>query len=309
MLFSSYVFADYSGAQSRAGQRRAIRVATAEGPLQPRLVEKGLTRDELVDELLGRLRQATRQGMRVCFGQDHQYGIPVGLGHELGLAHMPWREALNAFCDGSYATPAPRLGHASTFARAFNSWLEADGRRPYFHSATKSTLYGIPSTNPRPTDNSGLRLTEMCRPASMAGTPKPFNRLGDNGTVGGQTLVGLLSLQRLLAACNSEKIPVAAWPFDGLSITDAAYSNSHVLLEPYPTAIRGADIPQTDSADAFASVANVQVTDRTGVLQTILDLSTLDEAQRAIVRFEGWIFGHVPGLRTLPRRQRCATAV
>lgn len=293
MLFNTYIFADYSGARSRTGQRKAIRVAYADGQHAPVLLERRLTREELVDELLHRLRDATRRGLRVCFGQDHQYGIPVALGRELGLADLPWRNALEALCDGSYGANAPPLGHPSTFARAFNTWLESGGRKPYFFSATKAKLYGIPSTNPRAGDRSCYRLTEMCRPASRAGAPKPFNRVGDNGTVGGQSLVGLVALQRLLATCVREKIPVAVWPFDGLSIRDAAYSNTHVLLEPYPTAVRDAHVPQTDSSDALASAAHLQAADLSCVLEGALDLTALDSTQRSVVRFEGWILAHL----------------
>ena len=86
----------------------------------------------------------------------------------------------------------------------------------------------------------------------------PFNRLGDNGTVGGQSLVGLVALNSLLSRCRSEGIAITVWPFDGLSVLDRAYSNAHVMIEPYPTAVREEHVSQTDESDALASVAHVQ---------------------------------------------------
>jgi hypothetical protein len=301
MLFDSYLFADYSGAVDRSAQRRAIRVAEASGTGAPTIVSKRFTRDDLVTELVNRLRDATRRGTRVCFGQDHQYGIPVALGRELALDHLPWREALRKLCDGSYGSSAPPLAHPKVFARAFNEWLSTQGRQAYFYSATKASLYGLPSRNPRDGDRSTYRLTEQCRPTTGTGAPKPFNRVGDNGTVGGQSLVGMIALRQLMATCEKEKLHVAVWPFDGLSITEPAYTNAHVLLEPYPTAVRQRHIVQTDEADALASVARVQDADAGGNLCQLLDLSSLKPPDVPIVRFEGWILSHHPGARRTTR--------
>jgi len=294
MLFNTYLFADYSGARARVGQRNAIRLAHAEDLQSPVILARRLTREELVDAFVDHLREATRRGRRVCFGQDHQYGIPFALGRELGVAHLPWREALEALCAGTYAANAPAFDHASTFAKGLNAWLEAQGRLAYFYSATKSSLYGIPAKNPRGTDPSLYRLTERCRPSSNAGAPKPFNRVGDNGTVGGQSLVGMVALRQLLSTCARNNIPVAVWPFDGLSIVDPVYSNAHVLLEPYPTAVREAHVKQTDASDALASAASVQNSDREGLLEHLLDLSSLTPLHGRVVRFEGWIASHLP---------------
>ncbi len=305
MLFDTYLFADYSGARARAGQRTAIRLAHADDSQSPVILAARLTRDELVEEFLRHLRDATRRGKRVCFGQDHQYGIPIALGRELGVAHLPWREALEVLCAGTYGATAPGFGHASTFACALNKWLESQGRHLYFFSATKSSLYKIPARNPRGADPSLYRLTERCRPSSNAGTPKPFNRVGDNGTVGGQSLVGMVALRQLVSTCVRESILVVVWPFDGLSIVDPAYSNAHVLLEPYPTAVREAHVPQTDSADALASAAGVQSADHAGLLEQLLDLSALTPLQSSFVRFEGWIASHVPTQEALKLVAEC----
>jgi len=297
MLFDGYLFADYSGARDRSVQRKAIRLARAAGSNRPLLVQAPFTREGLVDEFVADLREASRLGKRICFGQDHQYGIPISLGRELGLADLPWRQAVESLCAGSYGIDAPGLSQARTFGGAFNRWLESQGRAAYFFSATKSSLYGIPSTNPRTSDGASYRLTELCRSSSKVGAPKPFNRLGDNGTVGGQSLVGLVALNGLLSRCRLERITVAVWPFDGLSISDRAYCNAHVMIEPYPTAVREAHVSQSDESDALASVAHVQSADLNSTLERLLDLSGLDSAHAGVARFEGWILSHVPELQ------------
>jgi len=293
-LFDHYVFADYSGAMSRSAQRRAIRVAVAHQDKPPFILRGGLTREDLIDELLDQLQAATRAGARVCFGQDHQYGIPIGLAREIGLAGCTWRDALERLCNGTYGETAPKLAHARTFGADFNGWLQRQGGDPYFYSATKHRAYCIPQRNPRASDDSVYRLTELCRPISGFGAPKALNRVGDNGSVGGQTLVGLIAIRELLVRAAEAKIPVRCWPFDGLDVISPAYHAAHVLVEPYPSAVRKLDVAQSDIEDALASAQRVQQEDRNGSLAHALDLRDLSEDQKLVVSFEGWIISHRP---------------
>jgi hypothetical protein len=297
MFFDEYLFADYSGAFDGSAQRKSIRLAAASRAVAPSIVRKGLTRDDLVIEFTARLKDASRRGMRVCFGQDHQYSIPFGLAQALGLSGLKWREMLDGLATGSYGESAPPFGHPKTFARLFNDWLVARGLKPYFYSATKAQLYGVPSRNPRDADLSCYRLTERCRSESGAGAPKPFNRVGDNGTVGGQSLVGMLAIRSLLRTCAGDGVKIAVWPFDGLSIVDDAYAGAHVMIEPYPSAVRPGDIAQTDESDALASAVHLRNMDVSGGLARLLDLSSIRSADVAVVALEGWIISHQPDCR------------
>ncbi len=290
MLFDEYLFADYSGAVAENQQRRAIRLARASPGEPPSVVEARLTRAELSADLLARLRDASRSGRRICFGQDHQYSIPYALAQELSVHALPWRHALQALYAGSYGGPA--FAHPRFFAAAFNSWLVERSRTPYFYSATKARQYGLPNRDPRDGNDSAYRMTERCRPRSGSGSPKPFNRVGDNGTVGGQSLVGMGAILELLAACDAEGVRVAVWPFDGPSIKDAAYAGAHVMIEPYPSAVRSATVAQNHSSDALASTAYVRELDASGLLADALDLSGLEPAVAHVASFEGWIISH-----------------
>lgn len=291
-LFDEYFFSDYTGAIDTAAQRRAIRAAHAIDNDEPKQVGRSMTRDGLLIETLERLRDATKHKRRLIGGWDHQYGIPLALAKEIGLP-LNWRKALRAFCDGSYGGPS--MGHPCDFAKAFNTWLAKRGGQPYFYSATKATEYGLGTTSPRPTkfgqpDPTVWRLTELsdCGNGSRA---KPLARVGDNGTVGGQSLVGMRKLLELLDACDREGIPVLVWPFDrGFDISK--YDGHHVLIEPYPSAVRPAHIPQTDWDDAASSLIAVQSADRAGNLKSLLDLKELPNEHHARALFEGWIFAH-----------------
>lgn len=292
MVFDEYLFADYSGAFAARGQRKAIRLAAASSDCTASIVNRRLTRAELVEEFVDRLERATQAQRRVCFGQDHQYGVPVGLTNELGLAGRTWRQIVESLATGNYGDEAPALDHPKVFARPFNDWLIARGGRPYFYSATKAELYRLPQHNPRRGERACYRLTELRRSVSGTGTPKAFNRVGDNGTVGGQSLVGILAIRALLASCSLRKIPVAVWPLDGLAISDSAYMRAHVMIEPYPSAVRDVNVAQADDADALACANHVRQADLSDTLGDLLDLSQLNTEETAIVATEGWILSH-----------------
>jgi hypothetical protein len=277
--FDAYVFSDYSGATSPGA---AIVPAIALHSSHAVVIAGRFTRTTLVDLFMDLLRAATAGGRRVVLGVDHQYGIPLPFGRELGLSTFDWRSALRELRDGSAGRP-PLPGNQGEAARALNGWLRTRGKPDYFWSATQAS-YGVPQTDPRPGRVERRRLTEERIPGA-----KTFNRVGDNGSVGGQTLLGLPHLLDLLDRCREAHVEVAAWPFDGVKLSDSVYQGRHVLIELYPSAIRPADVPQSDRADAVASVNYWQALDQAGTLTMSADLSGLSEEDQRRVRFEGWI--------------------
>ncbi len=293
-LGDEYEFADYSGALDSVQQRRAIKVARIEGSNETEVLRKPFTREGLLLEFLERLRSCTKNGRRLMFGQDHQYSIPYGLAQQIGL-DLDWRKGLKMLAKGTYASDAPPLDHPKTFARLFNEWLVSHGMLPYFYSATKAGIYGIPDRDPREKgDPTVYRLCERYPSLFGTGNPKPFNRVGDNGSVGGQTLVGLIKILELIEVCDQEGIPVKCWPFDGMDITSPDYDGYHVLIEPYPSAAAIRSQCRSDAGDAIAATQMIWEADRKGTLTRLLDLSALSSRELEIVRFEGWIAGHLP---------------
>jgi hypothetical protein len=296
-LFGAYLFIDYSGAEKVAHQRRAIRIAYGEGQNRAQLAADRHDRATLVDYIVDRLQSASRRGIRVCLGQDHTLGIPFGLARELGFSHLPWREALDALLTGIYDPTAPAFHRVDEFARGLNQWLAGRGHKPYFWSATKAQKYQLPNLDPRKkeTDGCTYRLTDRCQSRSKRGNPKPFNRLGDPGTVGGQSLLGMVRVRELIQRCEAESINLKFWPFDGLDISASEYDRAHVLVEPYPSALRPKDVRQTDANDALHTALAIQEADLNGQALDWFDLSGLLASDAPIVRFEGWILGNLPG--------------
>src|SRR5687768_784982 len=293
-LFQAYLFADYSGAEDLGAQRSAIRIAYAEAENSAQLVPGKFDRKSLVQYILSKLTSATKRGIRVCLGQDHMYGFPTGLAQEVGIRQLGWRSAVASFLNGNYHPDAPSFDSPKNFARRLNEWLANRGHSPYFWSATKADLYSLPGTDPRREDsgNAAARLTDVCCHESGRGRPKLFNRLGDRGSVGGQSLFGMRSLGELMHSSEEYGIKLRVWPFDGVNIADSEYASAHVLVEPYPSALRHSNVPQTDADDALYTVKAIQAHDLRGQLQQLLDLSTLSTREVQIVRFEGWIAGN-----------------
>jgi len=144
-----------------------------------------------------------------------------------------------------------------------------------------------------------FRLTELCRGVGSSATPKPLSRVGDNGSVGGQSCCGIGHLLEVLQACEQEKVPVAVWPMDGLDIQSPAYAGKHVFAEPYPSAKRDREVKQTDVDDARESVRFLRERDQRAELPAVCDLSTLTPQEARRVQFEGWILAHVPWNRVI----------
>lgn len=305
-VFDAYWFADYSGAATPSAQKKAIRVVEAVGARPPREVVGPFTRAALRARTLGRLVEADRRGERVVLGFDHQVGLPWGLARELGLEGLDGLAALRAFVAGDYAPDAPGVDQPGTFAKAFNDWCVARKRPPYFYSAIRGRAWGLPTRDPRRDEpragSTRFRRCEKSVSPTGRGTPKPLNRVGDNGSVGGQSLLGWVELVRLIDDAAAAGVELRVWPLDGLDLSGPAYASAHVLIEPYPAAVRDLGVPYDDLNDAQAAALFVQRTDRAGRLLETLDLGSLPPNEAAGVRFEGWIAGY--GAATRPPQPR-----
>ncbi len=280
--FDTFLFADYSGAQSPSAQRRAIALWRAHRGGRPRKVRRPFTRETLRGAILAALVEATREGRRVLFGIDHQWSWPRDLWSAAGLAGRPWREALSALVKGQDGRPP--LGPAHVFPAAFNAWAA----KSIFHCRVKglARAYGVPTLGSWMGDP--VRLAER----AMAGA-KPATRLGGTGAVAGQTLVGLVELHRLLEDACRLGVPVLAWPMDAL----ADDGESHVGCEIYPSFCRPRRVRKTDDADARWTCVWASRAD----LAKALDLNAAPAPVRQAAGLEGWILGATPAPGPLTR--------
>lgn len=276
--FDVYCFADYRGDKKDTSGGIALVLGIPENPIIH--VCDVVSRGSLAKFWLNLLRTLNQTDARLIFGQDHQYGVPKGLLDELNLSG-PWRDVMKAiFCGQRFGDHA-KNGNAGSFAAEFNRVLVDSGKEEYFYSSTKSEYYGIPKTTPRPSNPHEYRITEK----QCGQNPFPFARIGDNGSVGGQTIVGIPNILDLLDSEVGHSVFV--WPFDGADLSEDC---RNVLVEVYPTSMRSKDIPQSDLNDAIACVEWCMRKDSNGSLGELLSSKAFQDlgVDLSTVTLEGW---------------------
>ncbi|RAU97162.1 hypothetical protein [Paenibacillus sp. YN15] len=331
-MFDWYAFADYSGAREASAQRKAIAWAVDRGEGKGISVAQGLTRHGLLHEAVGLLQEAESKGKRVLFGFDHNYGFPAGFYEALwGAEPDSWEQITGAYC-GSVEQFAgertDRIARGNSRGRlagendhdriagendrsrilrleqwSLRAWAKAANEQiarglgvaagPFWGSRfgpkpDGGLFRGFALADGRPFFLHDRRLVEM-RYRRL----KPGYQVGGIGSVGQQTLYGILYLRELLKLCREAGIAVHVWPQHGAQIPAAG---GHVAVEVYPTlslALEGIRGPRTDAGDAAACVSWLSRLDREGELAQLLALPFGEEEwQRA--RLEGWVLGVKP---------------
>ncbi|MCE5278856.1 MAG: ATP-dependent helicase [Planctomycetaceae bacterium] len=295
-VFERYIMADYSGAKSKTSQRDKIVMADISVSSGTTELHRGYTRQELRKQIIDLLREATKQGQRTIVGLDHQFSWPMAMLELCGLHGdgIDWRESIRRLATGSYGggKKGPPLSHPSDFCQLFNRWAKEDN--PGLSGPFFGRLYNLPSNSTFWEGKMPFRQTEIYLiEGGASGEPFSATEIGARGAVGGQTICGMRELVALIDQAKEADIPLAVWPFDGLSIDDDAYTGKHVCVEIYPTLLRPACTPQSDDNDAIESAGYVSRKDGEGCLQAILNLTSLKEDD-ALIRKEGWILGCRP---------------
>jgi hypothetical protein len=321
LMFDWYAFADYSGARSLAEQRKHIAWAVDQG--SGTAITLGITREELLEAAVSLLLKAKEQGKRVVFGFDHNYGFPQGLHEALfGSSPADWRQTLEGYAasvaESMYRKQenGPRAGaggmgagsgREKTVPAVSSGWsprnwaresnariagLLGAGHGPFwgtrFERRPELSLfrsYKLP-------DGTSFELRERRLAEERFRRLKPAYQISGIGTVGQQSLYGILYLRELLHRCRQEGIPVHVWPQDGMAIPEG----SHMAVEVYPTLLlmlEGITAPRTDSGDAAACVQWLRRMDGEGQLESMLSASfSPEDWERA--RLEGWVLGVAP---------------
>lgn len=303
--FDRYAFADYSGSRSKQEQRKHIVLAVMDsGGTDSIELTGGVTRSELRQSVLRLLRLAEREGKRLLFGFDHNYGFPEGF-HEAvhGAEPSDWHAVL----DGFAGTVRPGLMPGESLPdEVLDSWNPREwartinerigltletGAGPFwgtlFERRPDPSMFG----RFRLPDGTAYELKERRLAEERLRRLKPAYQLGGIGSVGQQSLFGMLHLRELLLTCRKEGIPVFVWPQDGVEVP----SRGHVLAEMYPTLCLGElglkGVPRSDAGDAQACVVWAERNDSAGDPEGFfrLDGLTAEELRRA--RLEGWPLG------------------
>jgi hypothetical protein len=288
-LFDAYCFADYRG-----GRVDSNGVEVALGFADCSMIYKMtdvINRTKLRAFWIDFIKALNAANLRLIFGQDHQYSFPKSFLEELGLKGT-WRESMRQLffgnVDGFFEIGRhAQEGEAGRFAKAINEKLGDKGNQIFF-SRTKGDQYGIPKSDPRGESHCAYRKTEELL-KQYKKKPFPFNQIGDNGSVGGQSIVGIPNLIKLLEHPEVGS-SVRIWPFDGFEVL---IDKSHLCVEVYPTAIRPESVSQTDFNDAMSCVIWCKEKDQKGQLGSHLSGETIPQSEKIsdFVKLEGWVLG------------------
>jgi len=278
--FNQYAGLDYSGARSRAAQRRHIVLALAANTSGRIRVITGKDRNEMRIYLLHLFRRASRLNRRVLLGIDHNFSFPQGF-YEMLTGHPldDWRQWLDLIKKGPLSLSAARED-PRTWAELINEIVKtrlAADSGPFWGPGF-SVLKHPAADHSRPLLRE-KRLIEELIPRTQS-----VFKLGGAGAVGLQSLYGIHQLALLNEELQGDGIELFFWPFDGF----IPPSDRHVVLELYPGIINKGT--KSDRNDTVACVRWLKDADSKGDLSGYFHHPVPDHMYGRI-REEGWIPG------------------
>jgi hypothetical protein len=293
-LFDSYVIVDWSannGPKTGADSIWWCEIGQ-DGHIEHLHNER--TRRQAFGAIVAALLQDMANKRRVLIGFDFPYGYPSGWAKALGLSGTPWlaiwNELSNRITDdesnrNNRFQVAAELNRRASKA-PFPFWACPNGVQCEFLSPTKWSRFAIDVPEFRKTE------TEISGPQSCW-------KLFTAGSVGGQALIGIPYVNRLLhdpALRPFSKV----WPFETscLAPKREAGTPSIIHAEIYPSLTK--IVPNIgevkDEAQVRALAAHFRGLDACGKLDELFAApGQLDEeAQKCVTDEEGWILGVQP---------------
>jgi hypothetical protein len=297
-LFDAYIIADWTAAEGKKLGDQSVWIGVAKRDVRFRLYSEThnvATRAEgeaLLNKLISEHR---KRGDRVLVGFDFNFGYPTGTAERLKLTGTPW-QAMWKFIASNVVDKADNTNNRYQVAAKINR-LMTDQAWPMWGAPAKQAQRWLTTTKPPAGSGADIpefRATELAvRKGKLQ--PKSVWQMHGAGAVGGQTLVGIPAVRRLLESLGPSG---AVWPFGtgwrGLKADDVE-PLSALVVEVWPSLFDGK--PQ---AGEFKDQAQVRVTaeafaqmDEAGDLsKAFAPPKAADEALIARVeQEEGWILG------------------
>jgi len=296
-LFDAYIIVDWSAAEGKkTGEQSVwIGVAKRDARFRPAFESHNpATRSEGEALIRKLVSEAMRRGERVFIGFDFALGYPAGTAARLKLDGQPWAEMWK-FLGAEVKDKPDNTNNRFAVANKMNR-LMTDGPRPFWGAPAKQVQTWLSATKPEDAyaGTAEFRATEE---AAIKGKQRPKSvwQMHGAGVVGGQTMLGIAMLSRLVDEWGPT---VAVWPFGtgwrALAADDIA-PLSVVVAEVWPSLM-----PQKPEPG--------EVKDETQVRTLAQHLLRLDEKGELGAQFaapakasaklkaqveseEGWIFG------------------
>ena len=151
-----------------------------------------------------------KRGDRVLVGLDFNFGYPVGTAARLKLEGTPW-QAMWKFIAANVVDKADNTNNRYQVAAKMNR-LMTDEAWPLWGAPAKQAQRWLTTTKPPAGAGADIPEFRATENAARKGRlqPKSVWQMHGAGAVGGQTLVGIPAVRRLLESLGSSG---AVWPF------------------------------------------------------------------------------------------------
>lgn len=238
-LFDAVIIVDWSAAEGRkTGEQSVwIGVARRDARFRPTYESHNPPTRMEAEALLARIvGDFVRRGERVLLGFDFALGYPRGTAARLELDGPAW-SAMWRFLAAEVRDKADNSNNRFAVANKMNR-LMSDAPRPFWGAPPRQVQTWLSATKPADVyrDTHEFRAAEL---AACAGArrPKSVWQMHGAGVVGGQTMLGIPVVRRLVEGWGSA---AAVWPFGtGWRALDTAAVQplSVVVAEVWPSTV------------------------------------------------------------------------
>ena len=299
-LFNAYVMVDWSAAASAKTGKDSVWIGVMKRDIRFRPTFEAFnppTRTAAEQQLVEVMTDLRRRNDRALVGFDFALGYPGGTAGMLKLKSPTW-EAMWAFLAANVVDKADNTNNRFAVASKMNR-LMTDQPWPFWGAPPKDAQRWLSSTKPaQPADFplASLRHADLATQgtAAKAGAKSVWQLFG-NGTVGGQTLVGVPAVRRFIQALDGKAV---VWPFQTgwreLTPLDVQPVEA-VVAEVYPALVPAKPEPGevADRAQVRTLCEHFAKLDEQGRLGGAFAPSRVvdPELREVVEREEGWILG------------------
>ncbi|MBU1385645.1 MAG: cobalamin biosynthesis protein CbiG [Alphaproteobacteria bacterium] len=297
-LFDAYIIADWTAAEGKKLGDQSVWIGVAKRDVRFRLyteTHNAATRAEGEKLLAALLADHRKRGDRVLVGFDFNFGFPAGTAGRLQLTGTPW-QAMWKFLAANVVDKPDNTNNRYQVAAKINR-LMTDNAWPMWGAPAKQAQRWLTTTKPPAGSGADIpefRATEVAvRKGKLQ--PKSVWQMHGAGAVGGQTLVGIPAVRRLLESLGPSG---AVWPFGtGWRALEPADVEplSALVVEVWPSMFDAAPNPGEfkDQAQVRSTAEALAKMDEAGELSNAFaPPKGADDALIAQVeQEEGWILG------------------
>lgn len=216
-LFDAYIVADWTAAETKKLGDTSLWIGVAKRDVRFRLYNEThnvATRAEGEALLASILADHRKRGDRVLVGLDFNFGYPAGTAARLKLegtaGQAPW-QLMWKFIASNIVDKADNTNNRYQVAAKMNR-LMTDEAWPLWGAPAKQAQRWLTTTKPPAGSGADIPEFRATENAARKGRlqPKSVWQMHGAGAVGGQTLVGIPAVRRLLESLGPSG---AVWPF------------------------------------------------------------------------------------------------